>query len=95
MRAVHASVHVAPLRSAFSHGDHGLLKFLTIIIIKTGQGRHVWPQEDPEHLLLDHDHVRTLKILQSTSALGGLRKHKKTQHALFTDRRINVLLYSK
>ena len=29
-----------------------------------------------------HDHGRMLEILQSMSEFGGLRKHKKTQHAL-------------
>ena len=30
----------------------------------------------------NNDHIRTLKIPQSMSEFDGLRKHKKTQHAL-------------
>ena len=29
-----------------------------------------------------NDHIHMLKILQSMSEIGGLQKHKKTQHAL-------------
>ena len=36
----------------------------------------------------------TLNILQSVSEFGGIRKHEKTQHAGFTDRRINVHVHN-
>ena len=32
--------------------------------------------------VINNEHVRTLKILQPMSEFDGVRKHKKTQHAL-------------